>query len=208
MSAIDPEHEAATLVGLLDGLIDGGVHVAGDLVIGLADVELIRVALRLLVASEDTARRTGVRAQPDRRPETRTDRRSDPPPTRTPGGHAPSAPLGTRTSSPPGRRPTSGDRARNLTVDGERRNSIEEADREQLVRGVSQLVLTVVEVIRDLLERQAIRRVEAGTLTADQTERLGLALAALEERMEDVKEAFGVTDDDLNLDLGPLGRLR
>lgn len=204
MSAIEPEHEPPTLVGLLDGLIDGGVHVAGDLVIGLADVELIRVALRLLVASEDTAQRTGVRVQPDGHPETRT----EPRPTRKPAGHTSLAPLGTQTTAPPGPGPTAGRGARAPTVDRTRPASIEERDREQLVRGVSQLVLTVVEVIHDLLERQAIRRVEGGSLTADQTERLGVALAALEERMEDVKEAFGVTDDDLNLDLGPLGRLR
>lgn len=76
------------------------------------------------------------------------------------------------------------------------------------MRGVSELVLTVVELVRELIERQAVRRVEAGNLTSDQVERLGVALQALEERMEDVKEVFGLTDEDLNLDLGPLGRLR
>lgn len=201
MRAIEPEHETPTLVGLLDGLIDGGVHVAGDLVIGLADVELIRVALRLLVASEDTAQRTGVGPRPGGR--------AVAPPTATPAGHGEPAQPGTRSSAPlRGPAPATGSGGRTRTVDSGPPTSIEEADREQLVRGVSQLVLTVVEVIHDLLERQAIRRVEAGALTADQTERLGVALAALEERMEDVKETFGVTDDDLNLDLGPLGRLR
>lgn len=69
-------------------------------------------------------------------------------------------------------------------------------------------MLTVIELLRDLIERQAVRRVETGNLTADQVERLGVALQALEERMEDVKAVFGLTDEDLNLDLGPLGRLR
>ncbi|MBW3561280.1 MAG: gas vesicle protein K [Actinobacteria bacterium] len=201
MSAIEPEHEPPTLVGLLDGLIDGGVHVAGDLVIGLADVELIRVALRLLVASEDTAQRTGVRR--------REGGRAMAAPTLAPSGGGESGSPETRTSAPvPGPRAPGSPGGRTQAAGRHPPTSIEERDREQLVRGVSQLVLTVVEVIHDLLERQAIRRVEAGTLTTDQTERLGVALAALEERMEDVKEAFGVTDDDLNLDLGPLGRLR
>lgn len=73
---------------------------------------------------------------------------------------------------------------------------------------MSQLVLTLVELIRDLVERQAVRRVEAGNLTTDQVERLGVALQALEERMDEVKDVFGLTDADLNLDLGPLGHLR
>lgn len=201
MSTYGSEHEAPTLVGLLDGLIDGGVHVAGDLVIGLADVELIRVALRLLVASEDTAHRTGVRP--------RQGRRAVASPTPMPAEHGKPTATEPRTSARvPAPSPQAGPVGRTLSVDGRPSTSIERSDREQLVRGVSQLVLTVVEVIHDLLERQAIRRVEAGTLTADQTERLGVALAALEDRMEEVKEAFGVTDDDLNLDLGPLGRLR
>lgn len=202
MSAIQPQQEPATLVGLLDGLIDGGVHVSGDLVIGLADVELLRVALRLLVASEDTVQRTGVQPAgvPDH-PGT---------PATTPASEAPPDAAPPRTAGPGiGRRPTP--RAGGTAVRSRshpRPSSIEDADREQLVRGISQLVLTVVEVLRELLERQAIRRVEAGSLTDDQVERLGIALAALEDRMGELKEVFGVTDDDLNLDLGPLGRLR
>jgi hypothetical protein len=57
------------------------------------------------------------------------------------------------------------------------------------------------------MERQAMRRVEAGGLTDDQIERLGRTLMALEERMEELKEHFGLSDEDLNIDLGPLGRL-
>jgi hypothetical protein len=64
-----------------------------------------------------------------------------------------------------------------------------------------------VELIRQLMERQAMRRVEAGSLTDDQVERLGRTLMALEERMEELKEHFGLSDEDLNIDLGPLGRL-
>ena len=81
------------------------------------------------------------------------------------------------------------------------------ADPENVERGLAQLVLTLVELLRQLMERQAVRRVEGGSLTDEEIERLGLTFMRLEERMEQLKEAFGLEDDDLNLDLGPLGRL-
>jgi hypothetical protein len=65
----------------------------------------------------------------------------------------------------------------------------------------------VVELLRQLMERQALRRVEAGNLDDEQVERLGRALMALEERMVQLREVFGLDEEDLNLDLGPLGRL-
>jgi hypothetical protein len=73
--------------------------------------------------------------------------------------------------------------------------------------GLAALVLTVVELLRQLMERQALRRVEAGGLDDETVERLGATLMALEERMEELKRVFGLEDEDLNLDLGPLGRL-
>jgi hypothetical protein len=81
------------------------------------------------------------------------------------------------------------------------------ADPENVERGLAALVLTVVELLRQLMERQAIRRVEAGGLDDETVERLGATLMALEERMDELKAIFGLDDDDLNLDLGPLGRL-
>jgi Gas vesicle protein K len=82
-----------------------------------------------------------------------------------------------------------------------------EVDPDNVERGLVQLVLTVVELLRQLMERQALRRVEAGNLSDEQVERLGTALMLLEERMEELKKTFEFEDDDLNLDLGPLGRL-
>ena len=81
------------------------------------------------------------------------------------------------------------------------------ADPEDARRSVAQLVLTLVEFIRQLLERQAIRRMEAGTLTDQQTEDVGQALMALEATVRDLAAQFGLAPEDLNLDLGPLGRL-
>ena len=81
------------------------------------------------------------------------------------------------------------------------------ADPENVEKGLAQLVLTVVELLRQLMERQALRRVEGGGLSEEQVERLGSTLMLLEDRMEELKETFGLTDEELNLDLGPLGTL-
>lgn len=82
-----------------------------------------------------------------------------------------------------------------------------EASPDDIETGVSQLVLTLVEFIRQVLEHQAVRRMEGGTLSDDEMERLGLALMRLEERLDVVREVFGLEKEDLNIDLGPLGRL-
>jgi hypothetical protein len=81
------------------------------------------------------------------------------------------------------------------------------ADPEDVRRSVVKLVLTLIEFIRQLLERQAIRRMDAGTLTPDQTEAVGLALMRLEETVRDLGAQFGIAPEDLTLDLGPVGRL-
>ena len=80
-------------------------------------------------------------------------------------------------------------------------------DPDTVERDLVKLVLTVVELLRQLMERQALRRIEGGTLDADEIERLGVALMKLEERMEELKVEFDLGDEDLNLNLGPLGDL-
>lgn len=81
------------------------------------------------------------------------------------------------------------------------------ADPENVRRSVGKLVLTLVEFIRRLLERQAIRRMEAGTLTPEETEAVGQALMRLEDTVRYVGEQFGLAPEDLHLDLGPIGKL-
>lgn len=81
------------------------------------------------------------------------------------------------------------------------------ADPDDVRKSVAKLVLTLVEFIRQLLERQAIRRMDAGTLTPEQTEAVGTALMRLEETLRDIGGQFGLAPEDLNLDLGPVGRL-
>ncbi|MDQ3696562.1 MAG: gas vesicle protein K [Gemmatimonadota bacterium] len=82
------------------------------------------------------------------------------------------------------------------------------ADPEQIESGLARLVLTLIELLRKVLEHQAIRRMDGGTLSDEEIERLGMALFKLNERMQELKSTFGLTDDDLEIDLGPLGRLR
>ena len=86
-----------------------------------------------------------------------------------------------------------------------RLDSQDSADAGDPARGLATLVLTIVELLRELMERQAIRRVEDGTVTDEQAERLGRTFMLLNERMDELTEEFGIRREDLNLDLGPLG---
>ncbi|WP_338865618.1 gas vesicle protein K [Myxococcus stipitatus] len=80
-----------------------------------------------------------------------------------------------------------------------------ELDEENVQAGLVRLVLAVVELIRQLLERQALRRIDGGSLSEEQIERLGVTFLRLQEQMDALKKQFHLTDEDLNLDLGPLG---
>lgn len=81
------------------------------------------------------------------------------------------------------------------------------ADQENVEQGLAKLVLTLIELLRQLLEKQAIRRMEAGSLTDDEVERLGETFLKLERKMNELKATFNLQDEDLNLNLGPLGDL-
>lgn len=82
-----------------------------------------------------------------------------------------------------------------------------ETDSESVQRDLMKLVLTIIELVRQLMERQAIRRVDEGDLTNEQVEELGVGLMRLEEAMTQLREQFDLSVEDLNLDLGPLGTL-
>jgi hypothetical protein len=82
-----------------------------------------------------------------------------------------------------------------------------ETDPESVERDLFKLVLTVIELIRQLMEKQALRRVDEGDLTDEQIEGLGLGLMHLEQAMNELKDRYGLTTADLNIDLGPLGSL-
>ena len=80
-------------------------------------------------------------------------------------------------------------------------------DPDEVKNGLGQLVLTLVKLLHELLERQAIRRIDAGSLTEEQIERLGLTLMRQAEEIERLRKEFGLDEEDLNLDLGPLGKV-
>ena len=82
-----------------------------------------------------------------------------------------------------------------------------DADPEDVERGLVTLVLTLVELLRQLMERQALRRVDQGTLSDEKVDEIGRTLMALDNRMSELTEHFGISRADLNIDLGPLGRL-
>ncbi len=89
---------------------------------------------------------------------------------------------------------------------GEARQRIN-SDPANVERGLVSSVLTLVELLRQLMERQAIRRVDQGALTDEQVERIGTTLMLLEEKMAELRDHFGLTPEDLNIDLGRLGPL-
>ena len=82
-----------------------------------------------------------------------------------------------------------------------------DVDPEGVEHGLANLVLALVEFLRQLLERQAVRRMEGGTLTDEEIERMGLALMRLEQKIQEMARVFGLEPSDLNIGLGPLGRL-
>lgn len=83
-----------------------------------------------------------------------------------------------------------------------------DATPEGVEQGLAKLVLTIIEVLRKVLEHQAVRRMDGGTLSDEEVERLGLALMSLDGRLRELKTVFGLSDEELEIDLGPLGRIR
>ena len=82
-----------------------------------------------------------------------------------------------------------------------------DADPDSVQQGLAQLVLPIVELLRQLMERQALRRIDGGSLSEEHVERLGRTFMELDKRMAQLRDEFGLSEEDLNLDLGPLGRL-
>ena len=186
------------LAEVLSHVLDKGVVLRGEVMLAVADVDLIRLDLGLLLSAVETAmRRSG---EPGSRGAIGAARPRSP--SELSSGstmesqvveslHAPSdavvAPLETVAEGLPPRLNTDPDKVEN---------------------GLAKLVLTLIEVLRKVLEHQAVRRMEGGHLSDAEVERLGVALLRLNDRMQDMKGIFGLTDEDLQIDLGPLGKLR
>jgi hypothetical protein len=82
-----------------------------------------------------------------------------------------------------------------------------ELDPDRLKNGLGQLVLTLIKLLHEVLERQALRRIDGGSLTEEQIENLGLTMMRQAEEIDRLRKEFGLEEKDLDLDLGPLGRL-
>lgn len=202
-----------TLVDVLDRILEVGTAVTGDVTLSVADVDLVRISLRLLVAAVDTADANPTVVPGDDRPAVDAARANRP-------ATRPARPV-TEAADPSaadrGPLPLRPARARRSIDVGPLEGATEVApeqplrirtDPERVERGLAQLVMTVVGLLKDVMERQAERRFAAGTLTDDEVERLGETFVRLERRFAEILEQLEVDDDDLTLDLGPLGRLR
>jgi hypothetical protein len=186
------------LSDLLDRTLGAGVVLAGDVTLSLADVELVYLNLRALLASVATLESRGI---PFPRHGGRGVESGPGPLPVPPGAAARAAPV-----SDTSQRSVRGS-AKTVTNDPQDVADVSAGaarDGDRLERGLAQLVLTVVELLRKLMERQALRRVEAGTLSPGQVERLGLAFERLEAQIAELKERLDFDDDDLTLRLGPL----
>lgn len=219
--------DGATIVDLLDRLLDTGAVLSGDLMVSVAGIDLVWLGLRAVLSSVETARPGGDRAGqggsasmqvagPEssvqataRRPSVHAAARDG---SRQIGCRHPTVrpDLDSETTSIRPEEDRGRGRARTtpgLVPAGRRPADRLDIASDDVGKGLIRLVLTVVELLRELMERQAIRRMDGGGLSEEEIDRLGRALERLAERMEDLKEMFGLNDEDLRLELGPLGDL-
>jgi Gas vesicle protein K/Gas vesicle protein len=215
-------HQQATLLELLDRLLNKGVVVKGELLLSVADIDLVYLNVGVLLSSVKTVKSTVSRSGNGEAtwmswqtsPQELLEQspveaeRKDGVPTPFLKEHGPGAngdgellarALPSAVFAPLARKQEEG-----LAHLFEPRTNI---DPEDVEKGLARLVLTLVELIRKLMEKQAVRRVDAGQLNAQEIERVGNTFFLLDERMEQLKQTFGLQDEDLNLDLGPLGEL-
>lgn len=204
--------EPLELVELLNTVLDKGAVVHGEVLIAVADIDLIRLNVGLLLQAVASAeQRTAGPSAPGGQslagafgPPVLDQRDREAADARRRGAEQRPAPAPSALSGPVHEVPR--ETTLNAVAQGlpERIN----ADAKGVESGLARLVLTLIEVLRKVLEHQAVRRMEGGRLSAEEVERLGLALSRLNDRMQDLKRVFGLSDEDLQIDLGPLGRLR
>ena len=204
-----------TLLELLDRLLDKGVMVKGEILLSVADVDLVYLNLGLLLSSvktiENAINRDGHgEAELTSRQTSSEEAFLDALQLDEERKDVASTPLSKENSR--SRNENGKTIARTLTsaIDHGLNQTFEpkaNIDQKNVEKGLVKLVLTLVDLIRKLMEKQALRRIEAGQLNAGEIEDVGNAFFLLDERMEELKKMFDLTDEDLNLDLGPLGEL-
>lgn len=167
------------LVDVLDSVLETGAVIDGEVIIRLADVDLVFLGLKLLLTSISQAEQ-----------------------------------LSGRNLSSPSREPTPEEVDYIKRLQREIRRAEENIPRiidagspKEAEKGIAQLVLTLVELIRRLMEKEAYRRVKRGSLAPVEVEKLGLSLKAIDKKIKEIQALFGIEDEELNLHLGPLGDL-
>jgi hypothetical protein len=196
-----------SLCEALDRVLNTGVVALGEVTLSVADVDLIYLGLQLVVTSIESGRElAAASAEPEPGPDGRGSLRLMPGeerPATQAGKRSPSAalplPLAGRTGSLPSSAP--GEKAELMA------HAPAQADSNREKNGLGKLVLTLMKVLHELLQRQALRRIEGGALTPAQMERLGVTLMNQAREIERLRKDFGLLEEDLNLDLGPLGKL-
>jgi Gas vesicle protein K/Gas vesicle protein len=239
-SDLAPNRRGVALVDVLDETLATGVTAAGDIVLSVADVDLVVLRLRALLASVQSlyegeigesnggsleGSATSAASAPPEPAEAQEVEQSTVGSLEGSATSAASAPpepaeaqeveqsTGRATNVLPVARAPSGPAtvadhtAPPESASGRGGTGRLNVDPQDVSKGLAQLILTVVELLRELMERQAIRRLEGGSLTEAQIERVGLGLKRLKEAVEGLREELGLDEEDLNLDLGPLGRL-
>jgi len=195
------ETREVTLFDLLDTALDKGIVVQGDATLSVADVDLVFLGLKLVLTSVET-----MESWRKREGYSGLEKRGNPalPP---PAGRE-EVDIGRRQVAPDDVMAGEG-KPRAAAAEGARHTTIERlaAEPEKAERGLAKLVLTVVELLRRLLEEQAVRRMQGGSLSEEEIERMGGVFQRLEHKMAELKRVFGLEGEELNLDLGPLGKL-
>ena len=175
----DSENKNATLVDALDVVIEKGAVVHGDVIIRVADLDMLAISIRVIIVSLSKL-------------SVQQGKRVDEPHVNESGDDVSMQKL-----------------ERQIIKAQEHINQMINADTpQQMEGGLAQLVLTLIKLIVDLVEREAIRRVDRDELTQMETQKLGLNLEAIETKIEELRLVFGLKEDDLNLNLGSLGSLR
>ena len=176
---VDPREERVTLIDVLDKVLEKGAVINADVAIRVADIDLIYLGLRVLLCSISKAEE-----------------------------------LSGKNFSNPEREPTKKELEYLAKLEREIRKAeaniprlIDAKDPKETEQGVAKLVLTLVELLRRLMEKEAVRRISRGSLSNIEIQKLGMTFKALEKKTEELKAVFGIKDEELNLDLGPLGNL-
>jgi len=187
------------LAEVLNHVLDKGVVLRGEVMLAVADIDLIKLDLGLLLTAVESAMRSPRRGGP---------RHPGFAPPRDQSASAISS-GSTMESQVVESLPAPKDAAVTpLEAVAEALPPRLNTDPDKVENGLAKLVLTLIEVLRKVLEHQAVRRMEGGHLSDAEIEKLGVALLRLNDRMQEMKGIFGLTDDALQIDLGPLGNLR